>query len=254
MIRIMSHTPPPLPDGQIALFFDIDGTLAPIAERPEQACIPGETITILQMLRQYTGGAVAFISGRNLEEIDRLSGGPYPAAGQHGLEMRGASGAVERQEQHREVIVRVAEHLRAIAAEHPGLLVEEKGLSVALHYRQAPKLAGLVERALVALEAQYAGLLCLQRGKMVGELRIAGGGKGAAIRSLAETAPFAGKTPIFVGDDLTDEEGFHAVNALGGISIKIGEGDTNAQWRIDSVDHLGSWLRRLALHVGRTHG
>jgi trehalose 6-phosphate phosphatase len=248
MHHFPTHPAPPLPDSPIALFLDIDGTIAPLASTPQDARIPGETLAILRMLRQYTNGSVALISGRNLADIDRISDDVFPAAGQHGLELRTDS-TVEAGAHDTGAMTEVAKEIRHFTDSHPLLLVEDKGLSVAVHYRRAPELAAMVEEKLSSLAAHHADRLCLQRGKMVAELRMAGGGKGNAIQRLLRTPAFAGKMPVFAGDDSTDEDGFIAVNALHGMSIKIGGGESVAQWRVASVEDFTSWLRCLALHL-----
>jgi len=245
-----SHTAPDVPHGQIALFLDIDGTLAPIVPSPHDASIPADTLSCLQALHEATGGAVALVSGRNLTDIDRMSGDAFPAAGQHGLELRMADGTIQRQDADYALIASLTEELMELQAQYPWLLIEPKGLSIAVHYRQVPELKDMVVATLASMAAEHPGLR-LQHGKMVCEIRVGKGSKGEAIKRLLATRPFAGKIPVFAGDDLTDEEGFAAVNALGGVTIKIGEGETTARWRMPDVISFGLWLRAL-LHA-QTH-
>jgi trehalose 6-phosphate phosphatase len=132
--------------------------------------------------------------------------------------------------------------VRAFAAANQGLIFEDKGASVALHYRLAPRLAAAAE-AVVREAAQSAGgALQLQRGKMVFELKPAGCDKGSAIEQFMHDAPFAGRTPVFLGDDVTDEDGFGVVNRLHGHSVKVGEGPTAARWRLAGPEQARAWL------------
>jgi trehalose 6-phosphate phosphatase len=140
----------------------------------------------------------------------------------------------------------VRARLEAFAAGHPGVLIEDKALTLAAHYRLAPAagstLGALVER----LAADSGGALAIQRGKMVFELRPAGKDKGTAIAEFLDEAPFRGRTPVFLGDDLTDEYGFSIVNGRGGVSVKVGDGPTEAAARLPDVDAVRAWLERLA--------
>lgn len=171
-----------------------------------------------------------------------------PAAGLHGAEIRYANGDFERAEglgRDTERIAAMAAPLRALVEQHPGLLLENKGSALALHYRGAPELAGVARDTMRALAELHADTFALQPGKMVFELRPRNVSKGRAISLLMQTPPFAGRTPLFAGDDLTDEAGFADVNAHGGITIKIGEGETCARHRLPSPEALTAWLLTL---------
>jgi trehalose 6-phosphate phosphatase len=122
------------------------------------------------------------------------------------------------------------------------LIVENKGESVALHYRQAPRLAGYAHRLMRKIQAAHGADLMIQKGKRVVELKPAGADKGHAIRALMLEPPFAGRTPVFVGDDVTDEAGFRLVNSMGGHSIKVGPGKSEAKWRLRHVSDVRRWL------------
>ena len=173
---------------------------------------------------------MAVVSGRPIREIDRyLAPLQLPVAGVHGAERRGAAGDVDRSPASPlEVVLEAA---TGLARRHPALLVEDKGTSLALHYRQAPHLEQLCLDVMEEAVAQSPGLALL-RGKMVAEAKPVGASKGTAIETFLRKAPFTGHTPVFVGDDTTDEIGFSTVQRLGGLGVKVGEGPTVAWQRL----------------------
>ncbi|MFZ1908346.1 MAG: trehalose-phosphatase, partial [Burkholderiales bacterium] len=144
-----------------------------------------------------------------------------------------------------------AMRLAAFAAGHPGLLLEDKGYSLALHYRLAPQLEGEARALVGEVLAELGAGFELQRGKMVLELRPGGRDKGSAIAEFMAEAPFRSRTPVFIGDDLTDELGFGVVNGMGGISIKVGEGPSQARWRIADAQEVRAWLGEWAARQAR---
>ena len=236
---------PPLPAADWAFFLDIDGTLLEHADTPDAVRVDGAMRTLLADLQAGAGGALALISGRSVADIDRLFAPlVLPAAGQHGAERRDAAGRMHCHAFDEQPVRRAAKRLAAFAAAHPGLLLEDKGHSLALHYRLAPQLEGearaLVDEVLAGLGAGFE----LQRGKMVLELKAGGRDKGSAIAEFMAEAPFRGRVPVFVGDDLTDEFGFGVVNAMGGVSVKVGEGASQARWRIADAAEVRAWLGR----------
>jgi trehalose 6-phosphate phosphatase len=211
-----------------ALFLDFDGTMVDIAPQPEAVRVPEPLIGTLQRLHEYLGGGLAVISGRPIEQIDSfLAPLRLPVAGVHGIERRGADGSVTLLSTHPLELVEAA--ARGLAARHAGLLVENKRGSIALHYRQAPELEALCLQTMQEAVDNSPGLTLL-RGKMVAEAKPGGASKGRAIEAFLHEAPFAGRVPVFIGDDITDEVGFSTVQRLGGIGIKVGEGATVA-WR-----------------------
>lgn len=240
-----SHDPP-APRCDWAYFFDVDGTLVDFADTPAGVRVSEALRDLLQELHQCAGGAVALISGRPIVEIDALFPSVrLPVAGQHGAERRGATGQATRHTPAQDLTT--ARHRLAEAIhDKPGLLLEDKGLSLALHYRRIPNLAGFVHQTMAALLADLEGEYCLQQGKSVLELKPAGKDKGRALLEFMGEPPFAGRTPVFVGDDASDEFGFATVNELGGHSIKVGAGDTVAHWRLESVNAVQRWLRSIS--------
>lgn len=130
------------------------------------------------------------------------------------------------------------------AARHPGLWLEDKDLSLALHYRGAPGLAAEAHRLMTEVQAEAGPAFCLLTGKGIVELKPAGRDKGMAVQEFMQEQPFRGRVPVFVGDDVTDEYGFKMVNQLGGHSVKVGPGPTDARWRLRDVRSVRSWLAR----------
>jgi trehalose 6-phosphate phosphatase len=241
-----SPLPPPLDLLEdAALFLDFDGTLVELADTPDTIEVPAGLAPMLERLRRRLEGRLAIVSGRSLADLERhlpLHGIAF--SGSHGLELRLADGTslpVSVPIGLDDVRARV----EAFAAATPGLLVEEKPAGIALHYRKAP---GAAEAAADLFErvAAETGLELL-RGKMVVELRAPGAHKGAALNRLMREPPFAGARPLFVGDDLTDEDAFEAAAALGGAGILVGQPrPTAAQWRLDGVEAVAAWLEAAA--------
>jgi trehalose 6-phosphate phosphatase len=242
----MDESSPPQAQLDWAYFLDVDGTLLEIAESPEAVRVPPGLVSNLARLHHATGGAVALLSGRRITDLDALFQPlKLPAAGVHGLERRRADEIVESV-----TPVGVIAALRDLqpslaefVAGHPGLRLEDKGVSLALHYRQAPEFEGAVHNFAERMAAPYADRLRLLPGKMVVELKPHGADKGRAIAEFMAEPPFAGRRPVFIGDDVTDEDGFRAVNALGGLSLRIGdERPSAAHARLTSVESCRAWL------------
>jgi len=236
-----SAMPPLRPD--CALFLDIDGTLLDIAPTPKSAHTARDDCKLVAALYDRAGGALALVSGRSLAMIDELFAPlRLPAAGQHGVERRDARGRVHRPRVPSDVLGRAAETIRAFAERHSGLVFENKGYTMALHYRLAPHLAAAAHAVVrEAARALGAGVE-VQRGKMVAELKPAGHDKGRAIGAFMREKPFAGRVPLFLGDDLTDEHGFRVVQELGGHAVKVGSGPTAARWRLANPAAARAWL------------
>ena len=235
-------------DAKSAIFLDFDGTLVDLAERPGGVSAPAGLQRTLAALRDALGGALAIVSGRPIDQIDHfLAPLKLAAAGVHGAERRSADGSLTLADV--PSLERVEAAAQALQAQHPALLIERKRGSLALHYRAAPQLQATCTAAMRAAVAASGGLVLLP-GKMVLEAKAAGIGKGIAIAALMAEAPFAGRTPVFIGDDVTDEAGFEAVQAAGGVAIKVGPEASSARHRVDSPDAvraaLGAAAQRLA--------
>ena len=231
-----------------ALFLDFDGCIVEIAPTPEAVDVPDGLPSQLVALRGALGGAVAIVSGRPIEQIDGFLGAAVPAvAGLHGLERRTVDGGIVRPPVPRNDLRAVRALLEAFAAERPGVLVEDKKHTIALHYRLSPSLRDdcrdVVNAALKDIPQGWR----VVEGKFVFEIRPCEITKGTAIEAFMGEAPFVGRTPVFCGDDITDEDGFAAVNALGGVSIRVGNGSaTRAAVQVDTVGDLLDWLVRVA--------
>jgi trehalose 6-phosphate phosphatase len=239
--------PPPWP-ARPALFLDLDGTLLEIAIEPERAAPSARLRALLPELQRATHGAVAMVSGRPIAELDRLlAPHVFAAAGVHGLERRDAAGRVVAPRPDAALLARIAARIAPFVAHHDGLLLEDKHLSVALHYRRRPDLAAAVGRFVVELAEEAPPGLEVLQGRMVFEFKPRGLDKGAAIRLFMTEPPFTGRTPIFVGDDVTDEAGFRAVNELDGVSVKVDAGASAARWRLESVADVLDWLESAVL-------
>jgi trehalose 6-phosphate phosphatase len=228
-----------------AFFLDIDGTLLDIAETPDAAEASRHEKSLVRKLHEVSGGALALVSGRSLAAIDELFAPlKIAAAGQHGVERRDASGRVHRGSYPRNRLQRAAEAVRDFAAAHDGLVFEDKGASFALHYRLAPALEEAARSVVRKAAASLGDWVEVQMGKMVIELKPAGRDKGVAIEEFLREPPFAGRAPVFIGDDITDEDGFRVVNRAGGHSIKVGEGRTVARWQVSDPAAVRAWLER----------
>ena len=237
-------TVPRLP-ADAGFFLDIDGTLLDIAEKPQLVRIDEDLVGLLPTLRHAAGGALALISGRSIAEIDRLFGTSiFCAAGQHGAERRDFAGKTHRHRVPLAGIRKAQRQLGRMVARHPALVLEDKGMNLALHYRLAPELGAAVYEAVRRLAEELGEDFEMQPGKMVMEIKPSGKDKGTAIAEFLEEAPFRGRFPVFIGDDLTDEFGFELINRVGGCSVKVGEGGSAAHWRLPSADAVRAWLRR----------
>lgn len=235
--------------GGWALFLDIDGTLLEIAETPQGVHVPESLKLLLTKLSSRIDGALALISGRGLADIDRLFAPPkFCASGVHGCESRDAAGNVVKTTIDTGRLALARTEIAKFISQHEGLLLEDKGYGLALHFRRAPHLEAAVRRIADAACRQLGPQFALQSGKCVFEIRPAECNKGAAIQAFMRQPPFATRVPVFIGDDVTDEQGFAVVNALNGISIKVGEGaPTLARHRLNGVTEVIGWLEKLAM-------
>ena len=247
MLAESPRKPAPLPtcNDRWALFLDVDGCLVEFAPLPEMVRIPDSLLKNVSELHHVLGGAVAFVSGRTLEQLDHLFAPlKLPSAGQYGMERRDTHGTV-----HGALLppASVAETIREQSYEllrrFPGLKVEDKGYSIALHYRAAPQLGGAIAAAAAAIVAPVQDVYEVQPGALVQEIKPVSCSKGAAVRAFLAEAPFRGRMPVFVGDDFADESAFAAVNTLGGISIGVGvDRHTQAQFALSGPPAARRWL------------
>ena len=240
--------PPRLSPGELSLFLDFDGTLVPIAERPDAVSVARQTIELVERLQALTGGAVAVVSGRPVETLERfLAPADLALSGSHGLELKLPGRPTARRPVDAAGLAEAVARLKRFAGGDNRLLIEEKPASVALHYRQAPERQEECER-LVQDILHSRPDLNLMPGKMVLELKAGSGNKAGAIAELMALEPFRGRVPLFAGDDVTDEDAFGLVEELGGVTVRIGPGETSARYRLDDVAAFLAWLGELAAH------
>jgi trehalose 6-phosphate phosphatase len=232
------------PLSSAAYFLDVDGTLLDIKPRPEDVVADAGLCALLTELTAAAQGALALVSGRKIEDLDRIFAPLiFPAAGLHGAEIRYADGS--RKAPPDGTMDKVRQPLADFVAAHPALRLEDKGAALAVHFRQAPDLAEAVLTFVGAL-AERNGLF-MQEGKMVAELKEARHDKGQGIAALLAKSPFSGRMPVFIGDDMTDENGFSFVNAQGGISVRAGPpwAATQARYELRDPGDVRMELQRL---------
>ncbi len=232
-----------MPAANWALFLDVDGTLLKFADTPDGVAPRDRVCRLLERVGSALGGALALVSGRTIASLDALFAPLHlPAAGLHGLERRDAGGRMhvlaeaDSLDHLRPRLLRLVESL-------DGLLLEDKGPALAVHYRRVPGHAEAIRRQVDRLVAPSNRELRVIHGKMVSEIKPRQADKGTAIRAFMTEVPYAGCRPVFVGDDVTDEDGFAAVNRLNGLAIHVGDGTrTLARYRLPDVDAVIAWL------------
>nr|WP_319290152.1 trehalose-phosphatase [Sphingobium sp.] len=231
-----------------SLFLDFDGTLVPLADTPEDVVVDPKLHALLQRTREVLGGRLAIVSGRSVEVLRTLFHlKDFVLAGSHGLEFA-RPGEPSHTPPRQPEVDEAEAALHAFVADKPGLLVERKTLSVGLHFRQAPVWAEACSEVAEAL-ANRTGLF-LQTGKMLFELRPGSADKGSAIRQLMFQSPLSAGVPLFMGDDVTDEDGFAAAAELGGAGILIGPARrTAAQWRLEHTGSVRHYLSESVAHL-----
>lgn len=235
----------PVPDlPSSALFFDFDGTLVEIGETPDAVEIAPGLPAMLDSLMQITGGAVALVSGRSVSRLRAfLPDFSGHIMGSHGAE-HFAAGALD---QHRlagsDAVRTMGDLVTQFAQTIPGLIAVRKPTGAIIHYRQAPEAHAQVLKVMQALEMCWPDFE-LHPLKMAYELRPRDVGKDQAIQSLMQTDPFRGRVPVFFGDDTTDEPALAHIAGQGGIAIKVGEGETAAQYRVHTPGDVIAALQR----------
>jgi trehalose 6-phosphate phosphatase len=229
-----------------ALLLDVDGTLIDIAPRPHEAHVPDDLRHSLWQLNERTGGALALVSGRPLRDVDALFAPLLlSATGGHGAELRVL--AHDRVEQWTAPLLDEALRARICALADGGILVEDKGYSLAVHFRLAPEKEAFVRAALAAeRDALPAGTIEMLNGKAMIEFKQPGLSKGTGVRALMNHAPFAGRRPVFIGDDVTDEDAAAVMPEFGGIAYAVGREFPGARRMFESPAEVRRWLARLA--------
>jgi trehalose 6-phosphate phosphatase len=242
--QTMQTLPPP--SLQWCLFLDVDGTLIELTDSPLETFADPGLKTLLGQVSERLGGAVALVSGRGIDYLDALFDPlRLPAAGLHGVERRKASGVMHGASFLDVQLDTVRAAAAALVLAHPGTSVEDKGRTVAVHYRMAPHSETEVRRALEAIARPLGSNYHIQEGNMVLEIKPRGFTKASAIKAFMTEPPFSGRQPVFVGDDLTDQDGFRWVEDHGGISIAVG-GRVHAQYRFENAAAVREWLDGIA--------
>ncbi len=240
----------PFSTSQHALFLDFDGTLADIAPHPGAVHVHASLVSTLHSIYHLLGGALAIVSGRRIAEIDSfLTPLVLPAAGEHGTQWRNAQGELLELDDQviAPMLAPIVHAAEQLVQQHGELLLERKTAGFALHYRMAPALYTLCWNTLMPM-VQRTPALALMRGKYVMEVVPSAIDKGTAIASFLQTAPFAGRIPVFIGDDVTDESGFAKAQELGGHGVKVGAGPSVALHRCPNPAALRAWLEQ-AVHT-----
>ncbi|HEY2684248.1 MAG TPA: trehalose-phosphatase [Steroidobacteraceae bacterium] len=238
----MTRSPPALNKAH-CLFLDIDGTLVEFTDTPSETHTDLDVRTLLTDLAAKLDGALALVSGRELRTIDALFGPlNLPAAGLHGVERRDAAGEIHGGSASDPKLNGARAALNQLVLSYPGTLIEDKGPNLAVHFRLAPHFADAVRRAVFAIAAPLIDSYQLQEGAQVIELKPRGFSKGSAVDAFMKEAPFKGRIPVFIGDDLTDMDGFAAVEKSGGVSIGVGD-RVRAQYHLNGVREVRAYLR-----------
>jgi trehalose 6-phosphate phosphatase len=231
-----------------SLFLDVDGTLLDIAPAPELVVVPAELLATLSRLSALLGGALALVSGRPIVQLDRLFAPlRLPAAGEHGAEIRLATDEAIVAKPPPMALAPLVARLTAATAEFAGVRIERKRAGVVVHYRQAPQQAAHLRGLVDAIVADHVADIQVMPGKMVLEVKERAYSKGQAVIALMQRPPFAGRPPLFLGDDASDRDGFAAARRFGGCGAAVGPDHADAaDWLFASPAAVREWLARLA--------
>jgi len=241
----MQRSPPP-PALDWCLFLDVDGTLVELTDTPSQTQADPEIVSLLREVAERLGGALALVSGRRIRTLDELFAPlRLPAAGLHGVERRKADGSIQGASFVDSQLDGARAAIKALVDSHPGTLFEEKDRTIAVHFRMAPQAAPIVRESVFDIAKSLGSNYHVQAGKMMFEIKPRGFSKATAIQAFMKESPFNGRRPVFVGDDLTDQDGFAMVDALGGISVGVGD-SVQGQFYLPDVAAVRLWLRQIA--------
>jgi trehalose 6-phosphate phosphatase len=231
------------------LFLDVDGTLIELTDTPFDTRASEDLKHLLSAVSTRLGGALALVSGRSIEYLDALFAPMrLPSAGLHGVERRKASGGLHGAGFNDAMLDPARTALAALVQAHPGTLLEDKGRTVAVHFRLAPQFESNVREAVMAIATNLGSRYQVLSGNMMLEIKPRGFNKGASVKEFMQEAPFAGRLPVYVGDDLTDLDGFRAVDDQGGISIAVGN-RVQAQYHLPDPAAVRAWLQGIAALV-----
>jgi trehalose 6-phosphate phosphatase len=245
LYAMLMQTLPP-PSLEWCLFLDVDGTLIELTDSPLETFADPGLKTLLGHVTERLGGALALVSGRSIHYLDALFAPlRLPAAGLHGVERRKASGVLHGASFVDTQLTQARIAVNTLVQAHPGTSVEDKGRTIAVHYRMAPQAESVLREELAAIARPLGTNYHIQEGNMVLEIKPRGFTKATAIKAFLKEPPFSGRKPVFVGDDLTDQDGFRLVEDEGGISIAVGE-RVRGQYRLDSASAVRGWLQGIA--------
>jgi trehalose 6-phosphate phosphatase len=237
-----------VPLGTLAMFLDMDGTLIDFAPTPDAVLVPVDLVPTLAALLDRAGGAVALLSGRSIADLDRLVAPlALPASGLHGGEFRVTAGGPVNVTPHDALPARMRHELVSLLTDFPGAVLEDKGMSLAVHYRRAPDLAEELGNALrrYVTRGEETGVEVMA-GELVYELKPAGFDKGRSLVEFMRLAPFAGRRPVFVSDHPIDQAGFDAAAALGGFGVAVGRRLNGVAFSLPDPAAVRAWLRRIS--------
>jgi trehalose 6-phosphate phosphatase len=236
----------PIDIARVAILLDVDGTILDVAATPQSVVVPASLVQILSELHVRTNGAVALISGRLIENLDDLFVPlKLPCVGGHGVEWR-ISGSAPVERRYGELSALLKKQVTTGVAVDPRIIVEDKGSSLAVHYRLAPELGPLIKNKIAAiLDRALLEKLELLCGKSMIEIKPASFNKGVAVCGLMKSPPFAQRTPVFIGDDITDESVFAALPALGGVGYSVGREVAGVQGIFGGPQDVRDWLTGL---------
>lgn len=248
----MAVLPPPL-TREHAVFLDFDGTLVSIAPTPDAIDVPAAVGQVLADTAERLDGAVAIVTGRTIADIgSHIQTSHLAVSGSHGVEQRLPDGRLlEPEDDVRAAAAAIQAELRSrLLDDHPELLIEAKAWSAALHYRATPALEEICVATMDAVVSAFPAWEVI-RGDMLIEARLAGISKASAVARLMGQAPFAGRVPVFVGDDVTDEDGIAEAQRRGGYGIKVGEAESIAEFRLEGPEAVLGYLGGADLTSGR---
>jgi trehalose 6-phosphate phosphatase len=236
----------PIDLAQVAILLDVDGTILDVAATPQGVVVPASLVRTLRELHARTNGALALISGRLIENLDRLFAPlKLPCVGGHGVEWR-ISELAPIQRRRAELSPRLKTQVAAAGTVDPRVIVEDKGTSLAVHYRMAPERGPLIRNKIAAIldraSEEKLEMLC---GKAVIEIKPPNFNKGVAVCELMKSAPFAQRIPLFVGDDVTDESVFAVMPALGGFGYSVGREMAGVAGTFGGPQDVRDWLTGL---------
>ena len=232
----------------VAILLDIDGTLLDIAPTPQEVRVPSSLHTTLEHLSERTGGAIAFISGRPLADIDRIFKPlKLAAVGGHGAEIRHSPKKSSYRQKSAPLDPKLKKRFAEIARLGPGIIVEDKDYSLALHYRLAPQLGGDVVKTVAAICSRWGcDSIDILPGNSVIEIKPRGFDKGSGLCELMTHPPFRGRQPIFIGDDTTDDAAFAVLPHFHGIGFSVGGIVPGATFNFDGPKDVRRWLEQIS--------